>query len=362
MDVATATDTRQIDYSTPSGLQSLAISPNGSMFAALAGRFVKVWRLDRLTDTTTILQVAGGAPSVPIGPRRDGSTLTIEGHENSVLGVAFSADGSRLFTVAADFTIRSWDPMTGSQQFSSPIALANILPNLSTIDGGKRLLYGPNIYDGATGQKVGALPPKGGNEEFGSVMARDASVAAAATPDGVAIWDVPDERAVSIKCARPACLAISPDGKTVFAYVQTAAGEPAIVMFDTTSGQQTGAIPASGVSSMTVSPDGKRLVVCNRLGMRLVDIATGQDAGTSRIVALYPAVFSPDGKMILVTAAGRSKTPLVLLELPTFKELVHLSHGDYWSKAAFSPDGTLLAVSDMDRIRVTKVADLIAGK
>jgi WD40 repeat protein/serine/threonine protein kinase len=77
-------------------LRRAAFSPDGRLFACGAGSAVKVW------DVTT------GAP-----------THSLEGHEDLVYSVTFSAQGDRLLSVSWDLTAKVWDLAAGAKELFS---------------------------------------------------------------------------------------------------------------------------------------------------------------------------------------------------------------------------------------------------
>jgi WD40 repeat protein len=365
-DVATGSDTREFTFDTaismggmPGGISPLAISADGSMFAAVYGHFVKLWNLNRLPVGGGALQVLGGEVAAPIAPSHDGAALVLEGHEEAVTGLAFSSDSSRLYSVAWDCTIRSWDPTTGMQRFNSPIPRPRDqpFPKLFIVDGGKRVLCGQNLYDGNTGQPIGVMAIPDGARIDEMVFAPGANVGAAPTDQGIVTWHIPPATGSTTINFFPTCMAVSPDGKSIFAHSDFA-NPAAIMVYDTASGAQIRQLPGEAVRTLSVSPDGKLLAVGTmKMGLWLVNIQTGDFiAKTGRYNTSL--VFSPDQKMIL------GNGDLELLAVPTLEDIGNPNRGvpNLLTQVAISPDGKLVATSDMDRIRVMKLADFIAGK
>jgi hypothetical protein len=106
-------------------------------------------------------------------------TLTLKGHTNAVMSVAFSPDGARLATGSNDYTVKLWDARTGQETLS---------------------------LKGHTGSVTSvAFSPDGAR-----LMSRDAA-------GKVLVWEIPSGR--RLEEAPPAPLAngggapISPDGQ-----------------------------------------------------------------------------------------------------------------------------------------------------
>lgn len=102
--------------------------------------------------------------------------------------------------------------------------------------------------------------------------------------------------------AEPTGLALSPDGTKLV--VTCAAPRSTIVVLDTASGRRIAAIRAGHTSTAPViSPDGKRLYVCNRFNndVSVIDLAACKEV--ARVAAVrepLAATVTPDGKTVLV--------------------------------------------------------------
>jgi WD40 repeat protein len=138
------------------------------------------------------------------------------------------------------------------------------------------------------------------------------------------------------------CLAVSPDGKTV----ATAGQEEGIWLWDAATGAERGRITGRDVAvvSLAFSPDGKRLAGGTLQGpLGIWEVATGKSRGTlgGRNSSLRYIAFSPDGQ----TVTGGTDGDELWAWDANGKELFHLpKHG----RAAFSPDGTVLATGGAD--------------
>ena len=103
--------------------------------------------------------------------------------------------------------------------------------------------------------------------------------------------------------AKPTGMVLSPDGKTL--YVTCARPEGMVCLVQMQAGAVTATIPAGHTATApTVSPDGKRLYVCNRFNddVSVIDIPTRKQL--ARVpVSREPiaSVITPDGKLLLVS-------------------------------------------------------------
>ena len=95
---------------------------------------------------------------------RDGRTgkllQTLRGHTDTVTLVAFSPDGSRLLSAAADGSVRTWDASTGNPQavmeHGSPVTNAQFSPDGSrvlTITAADEVF----LWDAGSGQRLAML-------------------------------------------------------------------------------------------------------------------------------------------------------------------------------------------------------------
>ena len=102
--------------------------------------------------------------------------------------------------------------------------------------------------------------------------------------------------------AEPTGLALSPDAAKLI--VTCAAPRSTVVVLDAASGDRLAAIPAGHTAmSPAISPDGKRLYVCNRFSgdVSVIDLAAGK--AVARVAAVrepIAAAVTPDGRTVLV--------------------------------------------------------------
>jgi len=162
--------------------------------------------------------------------------------------------------------------------------------------------------------------------------------------------DVPDE---------PTGLALSPDGKTL--YVTCAAFKSTVAAIDTASHKIAASIPV-GHTAMgpAVTPDGKRLFVCNRFNNDVseIDLASGREVARIKVTREpVAAAVTPDGAMLVVAnhlPNGRADRFFIaadvsLVELPSRQVTpIPLPDGSMSVRGlAISPDGRYAFVTHL---------------
>jgi WD40 repeat protein/tetratricopeptide (TPR) repeat protein len=326
-------------FEHPAGLRQAAVSQDGR-HVLLGGddQTARIW------DTVT------GEPVT--GPLQ---------HEGTVEGIAFSADGRRVLTVATvwDAKNEEWDETKGEAR----------------------------VWEVATGRLVACL--KAGARVQMATLSHDGRrvVTAGNDPDskeGAAkVWDA-DSGRLLFKLTHKECVravAYSPDGKKVV----TGSDGGAARVWDAATGQPiTKPLMHLGtIYSVVFSPDGRRVLVGgNRQGnvggqATLWDVATGEQLWTPRPMTsgpIWQVACSPDGKVLLT----RSENEALLwdvesgqrLEAPPLGNRDVVPQGEYVSPsgervampslhqdnlvdAAFSPDGRhVVTVGDDGTARV----------
>ena len=102
--------------------------------------------------------------------------------------------------------------------------------------------------------------------------------------------------------AEPTALVVSRDGTRL--YVTCGAVKSTVVVLDTAAGKIVDAIPAGHTAhGVAVTPDGKRLYVCNRFNNDVSVIETASHKQVARVAVTrepYSAVATPDGKSVFV--------------------------------------------------------------
>ena len=165
---------------------------------------------------------------------------------------------------------------------------------------------------------------------------------------GLYTWNVDGwGRSLSNPDVNIACLALSPDGKTIAAGV----GET-VKLFDITSGNEIRTMPAGGsVDVIAFSLDGKTIASSGgSMGMDIIiwNAQTGEKLQTltGHTSFLTALAFSPDSQ----TLASGSWDKTIMLWNPTSGSQLRVitGHTDFVTCLAFSPNGQLLASGSWD--------------
>ncbi|MFO0808899.1 MAG: PQQ-binding-like beta-propeller repeat protein [Gemmataceae bacterium] len=333
--------------------------------------------------------------------------------------VAYAADGKTLVTASQDQTVRRWDAVTGKelQRFSAPgfAALSpdgKLFVSVDPEDPQAKKSRTIQLWNTVSNREVGRFEWHGryGDPESASSLhaafSRDGSTLAVGSyvAKVILLWDVVGGREIrQIEYVGLDCLALSPDGKTLFTgsdnalwdvasgkrlrtfdaryqYGDTAAaafsadgktlalggGDASVLVFDVGTGRQLHQLRGHGkvfggaggrVNALAFTADGKTLGVgSNDWTVRLWDVAAGKqlhqlvgptfgnigDHGSVHAVA-----FAPDGK----TVAATSNVPMLRLwDTASGREVVPPTsgHSDRITTIAFSPQGKQLATASID--------------
>jgi WD40 repeat protein/serine/threonine protein kinase len=305
--------------------------------------------------------------------------LTLGGHTDIVLGVAFSPDGMRLASSCRDGGIKVRDARTGAELF----ALREALPvhDLAFLPDGKRLAYAAGSFRveapgfvkllelGSGRSRVVHRGQKPGERPLCLALSRDGSRLAAGSYTGeLRVWDLDTGEVVLQDPGPPAPvhrLALSPDGQTLA--LARLRGD--IEVWDVPGRKVRGRLMSLSPAPVAVSPDGSRLAAPGPGGKEVVlwDLATLKEVGRLPVQepgygAVKAEAFSPDSRTLAV-ARGVDNQPneVQLWDVPAGKLLATIpGHLRGVEALAFTPDGNSLASGDQDGlVKLWDVARLV---
>jgi WD40 repeat protein len=265
---------------------------------------------------------------------------TFRGHTSYAYGVAFSADGTRLVSVAWDRTLRVWDVATGDEVAREKLPAA---PWSMAVVGDRALAAGK-------WQGVQGIDLKTG-ERIAAKRSEPMTFAVAASPDGrlVAMGElICDARTLEpLRALKPGdrhASAFSADSNRVATVFENGTCR----VWDVATGAPEWEVPGRGYMAVAFHPSGTLALGDMNGDVHLFDV------GARRETAAFPAhrgrvlvlTHSPDG-LWLVT--GGDDNTVRFWDAATHDRILDLlGHDDYVHGLAFSRDGAWLASASGD--------------
>ena len=384
-------------------VSSLSFSPDGKSLASSgADGVVRVWPL--ATPGQKSVTIAGhNGPVSSVAFRKDnlhlltcGADLMIKlwklegdggkelqnyrGHRDWVTSANFSRDGTYVVSSSVDKTVKIWEITSRDLPFL-PEHTGSVDTIAFTPDGTKIISGGADktikIWDRATGKELGTMrghtsqisalaPSPDGKTLFSSGFDRSIRVW-----DLAAIKEIPKSTSQQSNwagmLASPLLLSMTPDGKTLNAWVPADDRSTYISSFDL-EGNDRGQIIDQGrkVHSLCFSPDGRRSAAGSDNGVvRVWDLdkrttipASGGDWQFFDKAKVADLALTPDGSKIVVTS---EKGDITIAQVDGRKiEMEFKGHAGKISGCIISPDGKRFAT--WDESNVVKLWDLTSGE
>ncbi|GAB2853899.1 NB-ARC domain-containing protein [Lentzea nigeriaca] len=327
-------------------------NPEHAVVNALAHRLIRYPVLKKLQEAA-ITETRDVPRLVPRGPMPDlpdpALNRVLVGHNESVIGCAFSPTGKWLATICDDDTIRVWDPNTGRllQVINStePLFGNSVLSSDGkwlAVEGVRALIH---VFDTSSWAMHVTLDSRGSLQCF--TFLDDGTLVAANDRKQLIVWDVAarDElRRFKIGRDLDRCAAMT--GTTLLGL-----DDGFVRLWHTDTGKHVTLTELQSTywSGMAIDPSRRWMALADDAGLFVLDLS--RPSQPPRILRHHPelttAVFSPRGDLLATADDGGV---ISIWEVAEWRLLGRISgHGSLINELAFSPDGSILASAGEDK-------------
>jgi WD40 repeat protein len=337
---------------------------DGTEVLVLRGHEETIWSAVFSPDGAKVLTASSDRTARVWDIASAAEILSLSGHSGWVRSAMFSPDGRKILTASSDCTARTWDATSGDELLAFRGHTKAVGTALFGRDGSTVLTksFGETaarIWDAATGEELRVLS---GHDDVteSAVFSPDGTRVLTASSDCTGrIWDATTGAQVTVLQGhddRIRMAIFSPNGRKVL----TTSSDRSVRHWDTLSQV---AIPVlrgnqTGIKSIVFSSDSSRMISTAKSGVTFIwdTVSCTEFLGLDDVTR---AVFSPDGKKVLVTSSDGS---VILRDSESGNELLVLRLSSEWiSSARFSPDGTKVLTSPHSR-KLARLWDSATGE
>lgn len=343
--------------------------------SASKAKLTSLWALAVSPDGGKVA-VAGGSAVIRILSASDGKPIhELKGHGDTVFGLAFHPDGTKLASCARDNFVKVWElPASGEPKLLRTISgHTDAVWDVRFSPQGDRLASSSSdgtikIWKLADGSLEHNMTGHSG-AVWGIAYSGDGkSLVSRAADKTVRFWDPVRGKFINNAAlsGAPTAVAFAPGGAAIATAVSNENGAPQILINEAQNGGQTAGLSghAGRVRVVAYSPDGKRLVTAGEDRCAIVwDLAANKwtnllrgrevPGSEDQVVmahtgSIHAAVFSPDGKLI---ATAGNDSVVKIWEASSRRQLFILdgASGTVWA-LAFSPGGEIIAAGGDDGV------------
>lgn len=288
--------------------------------------------------------------------------ITLVGHGDAVLAVAWSPDKKQILSSSANGNLRTWNAETGKP-------ILNLVGHLGAIHDATWSPSGKLIATAGTDRTVRIWDAASGNENRTLMGHSNVIRTVRWSPDGkqlasagddktIRIWDVGSGVEVDVQreSERPIlAVAWNHDGTRI-----ASAGKGGTIMIWNRLGDAgpvaLGEPSRYGISSVDWSPDGQRLASASESGeAKIWDVDSGEELIATMTCPLNSLQWSPDGSQV----AGVGRDGTVKVWDPKNESAVILrGHTDEIKAVCWSPDGKRIASAGFDQtVKIWRVRE-----
>ncbi|MGD1866565.1 MAG: NB-ARC domain-containing protein [Phormidesmis sp.] len=373
-----ATFSQTTFYDAFSGIHAVAVSPDGSLFAAAGtSGVIQLWQMANGEEYGCCRGHDGWIWSIAFSP--DGQWLvsgsadqtvkiwdvhtgccmqTLKGHTNWVRSVVFSPDGRIVASGSSDQTVKLWDlerdfegnccfkTLKGHTNYVQSVSFSPDSELIASAGWDRRI----NIWEIESGKCLRTIDDA---NSFWSITfsPNGEIIATGSTDEAVRIWDIRTGQCLNTFTGHTHAIrsvAFSPDGQELV----SGGGDQTIKIWNVQTGRCIKTLSGHGnwIWSIALSPDGSRFVSGGEdQTVRIWQTQTGHClkslAGYAN--AIRAIAFSPDGQT-LVSGSDDYHVKIWNIEQERCLQTL-IGHKNWILSVAFHPDNRLIASSSADQ-------------